>query len=117
MFSVAGEAANIIDGNTSGGAVRGASSAGVDFPEVISQNTGIAKESILELSKNPGISNDDILAICTAAEITKGNISELYKKRKKVNTNYEFINNLNLEKEEKAAFDALLKKLKAEVNK
>ena len=117
LFSLAGETANIIEGNISGKAARSSFSTGVDYPEVISKNTGIAKEKVLELSKNPGISNDDILVICSAAEITKGNISELYKKRKKVNTNYEFINNLNLEKEEKAAFDALLKKLKAEVNK
>jgi len=117
LFSLAGEVANILEGNVSGGAARSASSMGVDYPEAISKNTGIAKENILELSKNPGISNDDILAVCTAAEISKGDLKELYKKRKKENTNYDFVNSLNLEKEEKAAFDALLKKLKAEVKK
>ncbi len=117
LFSVAGEVANIIDGNSSGGAVHSASSAGVDFPEIISQNTGIAKESILELLKNPGISNDDILAVCAAAEITKSDLNELYKKRKKENTNYDFKNSLNLQDGEKTALEVLIRKLKAAVSK
>jgi len=36
----------------------------------------------------------------------------LFKKRKKVNTTFEFLADLKLEKEAKAALDALIKKLK-----
>ena len=108
LFALAGE----VDVKVSG---RKAS-VGSDSPEqaaiVISNNTGIAKEKILELAKNKGIKMDDVMIICAAAEITKAEPEELYKKRKKVNTTFEFILDLKLEKAAKASLDALIAKLK-----
>ncbi len=116
LFALAGEVESVLGGK-SPVAAGGNSSGDIDYPEIIGNNTGLAKEKIIELLKNPGIKNDDVIVLCAAAEITKADTAELYKKRKKVNTRYEFVNDLNLKNEEKAEFDALVLKLKSAVKK
>ena len=109
----------VLDARVSGGAGGfSGGGGGVDYSELVSEavskTTSISKEQVLELFKNKG-SKDDVIAVCAAAEVTKGDMTELLKKKKKVNTNYEFIKDLNLDKETKSDVDALIKKIKAEM--
>jgi len=116
LFALSGEVAAVFEGKVSGGA-GGSALAG--FPDnfeavarAVSKNTGIAGEKLLGLLKNKGVSKEDVIAVCAAAEITKAEPEELYKKRKKVNTAFEFFYELKLDKAAKATLDALIKKIK-----
>ncbi len=118
LYVLAGEVEARLGGGTSASASTGGTSAnagGADYSDVISGNTGISKDVVSELLSVSGIKKDDVLLICAAAEITKKDTKELLKNRKKVNTGYDFISELNLEKDEKAKLDALIKKLRAAV--
>ena len=112
-----GKKVGVLDVRVSGG--FSSSSGGVDYSELVSEavskSTGISKDDVLELFKIKGINKDDVIAVCAVSEVTKGNLDELYKKKKKVNTNYEFFKELNLEKEVKASVDDLVKRIKAAV--
>ncbi|GEM_PF-1851310 len=113
-----GKIVGVLSVRVSGGESSAAASSSVPdiseaVAEAVSKQTGISKETVLELFKNKGISKDEVIAVCAAAELTKGDTAELYKKRKKVNTNFEFLYDLKLEKDTKASVEALIKKIKA----
>ncbi|MFH1074408.1 MAG: hypothetical protein V1752_04890 [Candidatus Firestonebacteria bacterium] len=101
----------------SGGSMGGAG--GFDYSELVSKAvvsaTNISEEKVLGLFEKKGSSKDDIIAACAVAELTRGDLDELYKKKKKVNTNYEFLRDLKLDKETTAKVNDLIKKIKAGV--
>ncbi len=103
-----------LDMRISGG--EGGASGGIDYAPLtaaaVSANTGIKKETVEELFKNKRADKNEIIAACAAAEVSGGDVSELYKKRKKVNINYEFLRDLGFDKEQKAKFEELVGKIK-----
>ena len=111
LFDLAGEA----DAKLTGGASSKTSDSSGPVAEAVSKNTGIPKEKVLELLRNKGTNKDEIISVCAAAEITKGDPDELYKKRKKVNTNFDFLSDLKLDKEGKAKLEALIKTIKGSI--
>ena len=115
-----GKKVGVLDAKVSGGgsAASSAPAGGVvDFSdqvsEAVSKETSISREKVLELFKNKGVTKADVIAVCAAAEITKGDLEALYKKKKKVNTTFEFLYDLKLDKEAKTGVDSLIKKIKA----
>ncbi len=111
LFALAGEA----DAKLTGGASSKTSDSSGPVAEAVSKNTSIPKEKVLELLRNKGTNKDEVISVCAAAEITKGDPDELYKKRKKVNTNFDFLSDLKLDKEGKAKLEALIKTIKGSI--
>ena len=111
LFALAGE----VEVKVSGRKASVGSDTAEQTATLVSENTGIAKEKVFELLKTKGIKTEDVITVCAAAEITKAEPEELYKKRKKVNTNFDFLSDLKLDKEAKAKLDALVKTIKGSI--
>ena len=107
-----GSKVGVLDMRISGGAGAGGYDYTALVSEAVSSNTGIKKGKVEELFENKGVNKTDVIAVCAAAEITGGDTGELYNKRKKFNTNFEFLRELKLDKESKTKLDALTEKIK-----
>ena len=109
-----GKTVGKLDMRLSGG--EGGASGGIDYAALtagaVSANTGIKKETVEEFFKDKRADKNEIIAACAAAEVSGGDVSGLYKKRKKVNINYEFLRDLGFDKEQKAKFEELVGKIK-----
>ena len=112
-----GKAVGKLDMRLSGG--EAGASGGIDYAALtagaVSANTGIKKETVEEFFKDKRADKNEVIAACAAAEVSGGDVSELYKKRKKVNINYEFLRDLGFDKEQKAKFEELVGKIKKEI--
>lgn len=95
--------------------------AGPDFAGLVAfavnKKTGISGEKVLELFAKKRGSKEDIIAACAVSEITGDTPEELCKKKKKYNTNYEFLRELKLDKEKTAKVNELIKIIKEEIEK
>ncbi|OGF48669.1 MAG: hypothetical protein A2044_08000 [Candidatus Firestonebacteria bacterium GWA2_43_8] len=80
--------------------------------EAVGKATSISEEKVLALFEKKGSSKDDIIAVCAVAEVTQGDMDDLYKQKKKVNTNYEFLRDLKMDKETSTKVNDLIKKIK-----
>ncbi len=94
-------------------------SGGVDYAVLtagaVSANTGIKKETVEGFFKDKRADRNDIISACAAAEVSGGDAAELFKKRQKVNINYEFLRDLGFDKEQKAKFEELVGKIRKEI--
>ena len=84
--------------------------------DVISGLTEVDKEKILELFKS-NATKDNIISSAAAASVSKGDFDELYKKKKRINTNYEFLKELKLDKDAAKEVNDLIKKIKEGIEK
>ncbi len=109
-----GKSVGKLDLRFSGG--EGGSAGSIDYAPLtaaaVSANTGIKKETVEELFKDKRADKNEIIAACAAAEVSGGDVLGLYKKRKKVNINYEFLKDLGFDKEQKTKFEELVGKIK-----
>ena len=98
---------------------EGGAAGGIDYAPLtaaaVSANTGIKKETVEELFKDKRADKNEIIAACAAAEVSGGDAAELFKKRQKVNINYEFLRDLGFDKEQKAKFEELVGKIRKEI--
>jgi len=89
---------------------------GFDYSELVSaavsKNTEISKDKVLALFEKKGSTKEDIISVCAVSEVIQGDLEDLYTKKKKVNTNYEFIKELKMDKETAGKVNELIKKIK-----